>query len=231
MTKLSYHALIPARGGSVGVPRKNIKDLSGRPLISYPIQAALNCNYFDKVWVSTEDSEIADMSIGLGAEVLYRPEKLATPIATTDSVIEHFFEHVSCDVVCVLEPTSPFIDEFDLVDAIEIFDTPMNKLDSMFSVVHATDIYVIDNLKKPLEFINFDQGKKWPMRDEKDSMYRMTGFHIVKKEAFAKYKQRACGKWCMFPLMNAVKGFEIDSVEDWDLCEVMMDDLIERGKR
>ncbi len=106
--------LIPARGGSKGVPKKNIKKLAGKPLIAYTIEAALACPQVEKVYVSTDSQEIANVALSYGAEVPFlRPEELAGDKVTDLPVIQHFVKWLednneSADTVAYLRPTTPF---------------------------------------------------------------------------------------------------------------------------
>mgnify|MGYP000138533019 CR=1 FL=1 len=108
-------AIIPARGGSKRIPRKNIKEFHGKPMIAYSIEAALESNCFDKVIVSTDDSEIAEIAIKYGAEVPFiRPDNIADDYATTLDVIKHaieFTEQQGWGVknVCCIYATAPFL--------------------------------------------------------------------------------------------------------------------------
>ncbi len=99
--------VIPARGGSKGIPRKNIRTIAGKPLIAWTIEAALNSKLVDRFVVSTEDEEIGGIAAGLGSEVLKRPPELATDDATTLSVLQHVVKETGCDIVVLLQPTSP----------------------------------------------------------------------------------------------------------------------------
>ncbi len=118
-------ALIPARGGSKGIPRKNIKDLCGKPLIAYSIEAGLNSKYIDSVVVSTDDSEIAEVSKRFGAEVPFiRPEELASDTAKTLDVVLHAIKEMESkgstfDTFVLLQPTQPLRTAADLDAAIE----------------------------------------------------------------------------------------------------------------
>ena len=105
----------PARGGSKGVPRKNVRILAGRPLIAWTIEAALRSKRLDRYVVSTEDPEIAEVSRQYGAEVIDRPAELATDEATTLSVLKRLLAQVSVEIVVLLQATSPIRDE-DLID-------------------------------------------------------------------------------------------------------------------
>lgn len=105
-------ALIPARGGSKGLARKNVLPVNGKPLIAWTIEAALSSLYIDKVYVSTEDEEIARVSEAFGAQVISRPTELASDEASSIDVIAHAIswleQHaIDCDVMTLLQPTSP----------------------------------------------------------------------------------------------------------------------------
>jgi CMP-N-acetylneuraminic acid synthetase len=110
-------AVIPARGGSKGIPQKNIRLLCGKPLIAWSIESALAVPTIHRVVVSTDNAEIADVATSWGAEILWRPAELATDEATTISVMTHVATEVpKADIFMVLQPTSPlrplgFIDE------------------------------------------------------------------------------------------------------------------------
>jgi N-acylneuraminate cytidylyltransferase/CMP-N,N'-diacetyllegionaminic acid synthase len=118
-------AIIPARGGSKGFPGKNIVPLAGKPLIGWPIHAAKNSQYIDRIIVSTDDSNIASVAKKEGAEVPFtRPNSLATDEASTFSVIEHtlnycFEKNDYFDYVILLESTSPLTEADDIDQALE----------------------------------------------------------------------------------------------------------------
>ena len=99
--------ITPARGGSKGIPGKNIKVLSGKPLIAWTIEAAKESKMIDRYVVSTEDEEIAATSREYGVDVIERPPELATDEATTLSVLQHAVEKIPCDSIVLLQATSP----------------------------------------------------------------------------------------------------------------------------
>lgn len=103
--------ITPARGGSKGIPRKNIKELCGKPLIAWTIEAAKKSKLLDRYVVSTGDKEIAKISRKYGAEVVPRPPELATDEATTLSVLQDVLKKIDADVVVVLQATSPIRNE------------------------------------------------------------------------------------------------------------------------
>jgi len=114
-------AIIPARGGSKRIPRKNIKDFLGKPLIAYSIEVALKSKLFDKVIVSTDDAEIAEISKKYDAEVLDRPKELADNFTGTGDVISHAIKALKdkYDFVCTIYATAPLLQESYLREGFE----------------------------------------------------------------------------------------------------------------
>ena len=118
-------AIIPARGGSKRIPRKNIKLFHGKPLIAYSIEVALKSNLFDKVIVSTDDEEIAKVAIDYGAVVPFlRPKELSDDFTGTGAVVNHALEYLKSmgenyDFVCTIYATAPFLDEKYLIEGFE----------------------------------------------------------------------------------------------------------------
>lgn len=150
-------AIIPARGGSKGVKRKNIRLLADKPLIAYTIEAALDSKCFDKILVSSEDQEILEISEHFGAKPLIRPDFLATDTASSLDVIEHALQssQVSYDTFCLLQPTSPLRTSKHIKDAYQvIYD---HGISSVISVSHADH--------HPLKMLIMDKkGKYQPIR-------------------------------------------------------------------
>lgn len=127
MKKNKIIALITARGGSKGLPRKNILPLLGKPLISWTIESALKCSdCIDKVLLSTEDSEIADVGKKFGAEIINRPPELASDNSSSLDVIQHAIEwcetkKYEADVMILLQPTSPLRNNMHIDEAISLY--------------------------------------------------------------------------------------------------------------
>lgn len=118
-------AIIPARGGSKRIPKKNIKDFFGKPLIAYSIEAALKSNLFEKVIVSTDDEEIAKIAIKYGAVVPFlRPKELSDDFTGTGAVVEHTIAFLKeqgedYDFICTIYATAPFLQEKYLIEGFE----------------------------------------------------------------------------------------------------------------
>lgn len=124
---MSNLAIIPARGGSKRIPRKNIKLFLGKPIIAYSIEAAINSGLFDEVMVSTDDAEIATIAIQYGAKVPFmRSEKMSNDFATTFDVVEEVVnsykeKEIEFENVCCIYPCAPFVIEQKLEEAYDLF--------------------------------------------------------------------------------------------------------------
>lgn len=128
-------AIIPARGGSKGLPGKNIKDLLGKPLIAWSIESALNSKLIDQVFVSTDDDSIKECALLYGANVDMRPIELASDDATTISVIQDFIlRYPKFDTIVILQPTSP-------IRKSSLIDDCLNKFNSQNFTNLATGYY------------------------------------------------------------------------------------------
>lgn len=136
-------AVVPARGGSKDLPGKNIIQLAGKPLIGWPIHAAKASKYIDRLLVSTDDMEIANIARSLGAEVPFlRPKKYATDKASSFSFIKHAIEFMSSkgfrfDYFILLEPTSPLTETEDIDKALEKLEEKRKIADSLVGVCKA----------------------------------------------------------------------------------------------
>lgn len=132
-------SIIPARGGSKGIPRKNLKPILDKPLIAYSIEASLNSKYITRTIVSSEDNEILDISKIFGADIVKRPEELAVDVAKTAPVMLHTLEELEnqgykADYVVLLQPTCPLRDANYIDNAFDFYFKQMELgYDSCFS--------------------------------------------------------------------------------------------------
>jgi CMP-N,N'-diacetyllegionaminic acid synthase len=134
---MSIFCIIPARGGSKGIPHKNIAPFLGQPLISHTIQYAMASKSVDRVFVSTDDDVISQISRGDGAEVIPRPTEIAGDTATTESAISHAIEwwrgqNLTPEIIVLLQATSPLRPHGSLDKALEKFRT--GGFDSLLSI-------------------------------------------------------------------------------------------------
>ena len=127
-------AIIPARGGSIRIPRKNIKDFFGHPVLAYSIIAAEKSGLFDKIYVSTEDEEIAEIAKKYGAAVIKRSQDLARNEVGTQEVVKNALRQIEpYDYVCCIYATSPLIDIHDLKRGLSLLESNRN-INYAFSV-------------------------------------------------------------------------------------------------
>ena len=212
-------SIIPARGGSKGIPRKNLRQLCGRPLITYSIMQSLSSVFIDKTIVSTEDPEIAEVSLMYGADVVRRPSKLATDTASTETVLIHVMEelkkqNIHPDYVVLLQPTSPIRGPKDIDDAIKLLID--QSADSLLSVrENSSFFWSKENIP-----LNYDY-KKRPRRQEKSWEFIENGsIYITKAEGLLKQKNRLNGKIVTY-IMPDWASFEIDTEFDFELVEMI----------
>jgi CMP-N,N'-diacetyllegionaminic acid synthase len=133
--------IIPARGGSKGLPGKNIKPICGKPLIAWTIEKALLSKYLDEILVTTDSTEIASVAETLGASVPFlRPAELSTDSATTFSAVKHAIDYYNkslnrvFDYIVLLEPTSPLREDNDIDNMLEILTKNEGSYDSLISI-------------------------------------------------------------------------------------------------
>ena len=183
-------AIIPARGGSKGLPRKNIIDLAGKPLIAWTIEAALKSKYITKTIVSSDDEEILNFSKNYGADVIERPDNLASDTATSESVVDHTIDFLQCngeefDILVLLQPTSPLRTSIDIDSAFEImFDNNSTAIISVFE----TDNKILKSFKYGVNgYIEGISNNKYPFMRRQDlpKTYMPNGaIYIVNIDAF-----------------------------------------------
>ena len=156
MTKIL--AFIPARGGSKGIPNKNIKLFNGKPLIAWTINSALKSKLVNKIIVSSDSKKILTLSKKLGADIVLRPKNISGDNATTEQAIKHCIQSIkdSFDIIILLSPTSPIRKIKDVDNAIKEFKK--KKLDSCFSASKLSDflIWKMNRKTRKFESINYD---------------------------------------------------------------------------
>jgi len=218
--------LIPARGGSKGVPGKNTRHLGGRPLIEYTIEAARLSNVVDRLVVSTDSEAIADVARSLGADVPFmRPSELAGDRAAMLPVIQHAVSSLSrsgwrADIVLVLQPTSPLRQPQHLVEAVTILST--TEADAVVSVVevplHMSPDYVmrIDD-GRLLSFL--PEGAGITRRQDARPAFIRDGTVYACRERTLSEQNSLYGRDCRPLLIRAADSITIDTLEDWQSAE------------
>lgn len=213
-------AVIPARGGSKQVPRKNVRPLAGVPLVAHTIGHARQSSSIGRVIVSTDDDEIASVSKSAGAEVLARPKDLASDTATSEAVLVHALtwlrsEGKSPDLVVFLQCTSPVRKKDDIDGAIEAVAS--EGADSLLSVCRSHS-FLWRPGPKGAEAINYDPSNRKRRQDLPPEFVENGSLYIFKPWVLDKLNCRLGGKIALFE-MDYWSSFQIDSEEDFELCE------------
>ncbi|MBD1134438.1 pseudaminic acid cytidylyltransferase [Pelagibacterales bacterium SAG-MED48] len=223
---LNNIAIIPARGGSKRIPKKNIKDFLGKPIIAYSIEMAISCKLFNKVIVSTDDQEIKDVAIKYGAEIPFiRPKEIADDFTGTHEVIGHAVKWMEdndekMDYVCCVYPTAPLIEKDDLKKGFELIKT--GKWDSVMAAT---------NFSYPIfrSFENLpDGGLKMIFPEHYNSrsqdlpeIYHDAGlFCWAKPETWKKKPEKYCKKNSIIKIPNH-RIQDIDTLDDWKRAEII----------
>lgn len=219
-------AIIPARGGSKRIPRKNIKEFAGKPMIAWSIEAALSSQLFDHIIVSTDDHEIADVAKTWGAEVPFmRPIELADDYVGTGAVTEHaldwVLEHIGeVDCVCTIYATAPFIVTSDLKEA---YDVLVNS--------DAGIVFTATSFPFPIQRaikIN-EQGRaemfhpehRMTRSQDLEKAYHDAGqFYWAKKDAVLN-RSSAFSNGSIPFLIPRFRVQDIDDMEDWERAELL----------
>lgn len=228
-------AVIPARGGSKRIPRKNIKDFHGKPIISYAITAAIESGLFEHVFVSTDDNEIASIAEQYGATVPFvRPKELADDHSTLGNVLAHTSHWLSengfeFSAICSIFPTSPFLHTNDLKAAYDIFST------GNWNYVFAATEYV-----SPIQ-------RSFRIRDDQTvEMFHPEEFETRSQDLEKAYHDAGMFSWGTPeawkeqrpPFSNAstiyklphYRVIDLDTIDDWLRAEIMYEVLEKRNQ-
>lgn len=228
-------AVIPARGGSKGLPGKNILPLQGKPVLAYTIEAALNARTLDRVILSTDSEEIAAVGREAGVEVPFiRPKELATDDAHPTTVLEHAVTYLSetdgydVDLVVTLQPTSPLRVAADIDDAVRLLQNNPD-MDSVITVkeVELPPYWVLKLDGKYLRpFVDDGTDYSLMRRQEMEQTYRPNGaVYVTRRELlknrsviFSAFSQGKTG----YVLMEPIRSLDIDSRTDFKVIEAVM---------
>lgn len=225
---LNILAIIPARGGSKGLPRKNIKQLCGKPLIAYTIEAARESKLTNRIIVSTDDEEIASISKKYGAEIPYfRPKELSDDSSPTIDAILHMINYLekkegyNPDYILLLQCTSPLRDSKAIDESISMLVD--SEFDALVSVCEAevnpywANIFDGDKLKHFIE-----DGKKITRRQDLPKVYRLNGaIYLIKTEVLKAYKTFEPNSLTGY-IMDEYSSIDIDTDLDFKVSELII---------
>lgn len=214
--------IIPARGGSKGIPKKNIKLLNGKPLIAYTLEAALSST-IDRVVVSTDCQEIAQIAKQFGVEVIIRPSDLAKDSTPTLPVLQYTVNNINetFDAVVTLQPTSPLRVAKHINEAIELFKND-DMADSLVSVIEVPHNYMPEKLMdiKGKYLVGNSEAKR---RQEINKAYARNGaaIYITKSSRLDDY---IFGGNILPYFMEKINSVDIDYIEDWEIVNRIIRD-------
>lgn len=212
-SRMNIKSLILARGGSKGIPHKNIYQINNQPLIAYSIKSALQSEASD-VWVSTNCNIIKDVSIGYGASVIDRPEEISTDFSKSEDALIHFAQNIDFDILVFIQPTSPLILPEDINNGLNM----MKSYDSVFTAYkeHWIPRWNIDGSP---DCWNINSR---PMRQQMPEKYVENGaLYITTKQALMKSKLRYSGKIGILE-MPLWRSFQIDTLDDMELIKKLL---------
>jgi N-acylneuraminate cytidylyltransferase len=216
-------AIIPARGGSKGVPRKNLQRVGGVPLIARAVEAARRCPAIDRVVVTTDDVDIAAVAAEWGAEVVERPADLSGDLASSESALVHALEtlearKVDVGVLAFLQATSPFIDVDALTAAVQLVRS--RRRDSVFSAVETYGFLWEKGVGSAAEPVNHEIDVR-PRRQDREPHYLETGgFYVMRAAGFRAANHRFFGSVGIAEVAPRT-AIEIDTLDELELARTL----------
>lgn len=217
--QLPVVAFLPLRGGSKGIPGKNIRDFAGKPLCYWSIRAACDCRRVEKIYVATDSEKIRDVVLDFRfpkVEVIGRSEKSATDKASSELVLLEFAQKYESETIVFLQATSPLTTSADLDGALKKMSA--GNLTSLVSGVNQKRFVWKTSKNGLIRPQNYDPRRR-PRRQDWDGYFVENGaFYITKTKNLLKQKCRVSGK-IGFWEMPEESYFEIDSETDWTILE------------
>jgi len=224
----TFLAIVPARGGSKRLPRKNILDLNGKPLIAWSIEAGLKSKYIDKVVVTSDDDTILAIANKYKAHTIKRPDELSSDIATTFDAIEHTIKNIEkYDYVVLLQATSPLRDEKNIDDAIELLE--QRKADAIISVCEMDHSPLWSNTlpidESMCSFLREEVVNKRSQDLEK--YYRLNGaIYICNTKKLLEEKSFMVKEKIFAYIMDRKNSIDIDDEIDFKMADVLMKEYL-----
>lgn len=218
--------IIPARAGSKGVPKKNIRELAGIPLIAYLIKAALASNCISNVYVSTDGQDIADVAADFGAKIVIRPPDISGDFASSEDAVLHALEVIEADGevlpnhIFFGQCTSPLTHSSDFDKTFSIMEE--GGYDSVFAAKSFHGFIWRHGRNGNMEGVNHDHTGRRLMRQEMEPEYQETGaFYLLNTDGFRQSKRRFFGNIgvCAIPSERCI---DIDTLEDFDVAEKIL---------
>jgi len=223
---LKIVSIIPARGGSKGLPGKNIIDLGEKPLIAWTIEASLKSKYITNTITSSDDDKILEIATHFGSEILKRPDELSLDTTPSEPVVEHVLKNIAnieeYDYLILLQPTSPLRAEKEIDKAFELL---IEKKASALISTKEIDNKILKAFKNnESEYLEGITNNEYPFmrRQNLPSVYMPNGaIYIVSINEFLKTKKLFTDRTISYE-MSEEKSLDIDTFEDLEMCSKIL---------
>lgn len=223
-------AVLPLRGGSKSIPRKNIKPFAGKPLFQWTALAALEAEGIDALYIATDDAEIEAAARAMNhprLEVFQRSAATATDTATTESVLLEVAQQVDAERMLLIQATSPLLTSADLADALKKFEQV--GADSMLSVVEQKRFFWKENSDGSAQAVNYEPAAR-PRRQEFDGQLVENGaFYIFTRQGLMDSGCRLHGRVAVHEMPEETY-FELDEPSDWIIAEKLLENAVPRNE-
>lgn len=221
-------AIIPARGGSKGIPRKNLIDICGKPLIAWSIEQAKNAELIDDVFVSSDSDEILKVAETYGAKAIRRPDEISGDTATSESAWIHALDFIEksgakVEYMMGMQATSPVRHASDLDQAMAKMKN--ENLDSLFSAAQIGDFFIWKQVHGAYDSINYDYRSRKRRQDFASQILENGSFYIFKPDLIRKSNNRLGGKIGIHE-MPLWKSFELDDHEDIKFITMIIENYL-----
>ena len=216
-------AIIPARGGSKGIPGKNLLTVAGKPLVAWSIEHALNSSKIDSVWVTSDSVEILAVAETFGAKAILRPESISGDKASSEEAwihaVNEIQKNVKVDLVVCMQPTSPIRGRDDLDEAVAQYFS--GNFDSILSVTKIEDHFEWCLTSEGAVSTNYDFKKRRRRQDIEVKYLENGSFYLISPELLIESNDRLGGKVGLYE-QEKYKMYQIDNFEDINLCEAIL---------
>ncbi len=215
-SKLKIIAIVPARGGSKRIPKKNIIYFAGKPLIAWTIEQAMSSNLISDVYVSSDSQEILSIAINYGAIPIIRPKELSNEKSSSESALLHTIDKMveEPDLIVFLQATSPLRKMDDIDNAINKLIE--EKADSLLSLIE-TQEFMWEESNGIFNPLTYDLKNRCDHRSLRRLYYENGSLYIIKPEILRRYNNRLGGRKSIY-LMEAWQRADIDDYKDYDWC-------------
>lgn len=231
-------AIIPARGGSKGIPKKNLIDFAGKPLLAWTIEQAITSKLISEVYVSSDSNKILSIARNYGVNSIFRPKELSNDNSSSESALLHAIDQIDDepDLVVFLQATSPLRKINDIDNAIKKLNEESS--DSLLSLIKNQE-FIWKETNGVLSPLTYDLNNRCDHRSLKKLYYENGSIYIFKPDILRRYNNRLGGKLSSY-YMESWQRADIDNVEDYEWClwnfkrnyskMIKSDSLIETGK-